>query len=190
MRHRSVVGLSLVLISVVAIAAPAGAAKATEQHCATRLVPIGPGSEPGAIATEPEELGCYETFEAALSVGLGTSVDLEDDVTAATLTEATLDASVTSSGDVLIGTEYTQVNYVGDSKSYFAPVGCNAGPIEVSYVGNNWNDLFDAGKGFGACNRNRKFAASNFGGASLLCTPNCSNYGTLNNEVSSLRWRN
>jgi hypothetical protein len=91
---------------------------------------------------------------------------------------------------VLIGTEYSETQYDGTSKSYFAAVTCSATVTwEVSYVGDTWNDRFESGKGFGGCNHNRKFAASQFGGASVLCTPNCTSYGSLNNLVSSLRWR-
>ena len=81
-------------------------------------------------------------------------------------------------------------NYFGASASYYAPSGCGNTTWEVSYVGNSWNDLFESGKGFGTCDRNRKFEHSNFGGNSILCTPNCSDYGQVRNRVSSLRWRN
>ena len=48
---------------------------------------------------------------------------------------------------------------------------------------------FIPGKGFGGCDTNKKFENTNFGGSVLTCTPNCTNYGTLSNQVSSLRWK-
>jgi hypothetical protein len=45
------------------------------------------------------------------------------------------------------------------------------------------------GEGFGGSDTNKKFENTNFGGSVLTCTPNCTNYGTLSNQVSSLRWK-
>ena len=134
-----------------------------------------------------ELIGCFATYEEAIEAGLGGSVTLVPGTTVDQLSDATL---AQASGDVLIGTEWNLTNYGGESRSYFAPSTCSASlSWEVTYVTDAWNDWFSSGKGFGGCDRNRKFEGSNFGGASLLCTPNCSHYGSLSNEVSSLRWR-
>jgi hypothetical protein len=83
-----------------------------------------------------------------------------------------------------------QTSFGGQSQDYFAPSTCSATNIwEVNYVGDTWNDRFSSGKGFGGCNHNKKFAAADFGGDVLTCTPNCNDYGSLSNQVSSLRWR-
>jgi hypothetical protein len=149
---------------------------AAEQHCAVLLVATGPGSEPGAIATREEDLGCYPTYTEAIAAGAGVDV------------APPADPDVVTS--VLIGTEYTSTSFTGSSKSYFAAETCSATVSwEVSYVGDAWNDDFESGKGFGGCGHNKKFHDSNFGGASITCTPSCSDYGTLRNEVSSLRWK-
>jgi hypothetical protein len=156
-----------------------------------RLVAIGPGTEPGAVDARLIDEGCYSSFEVALSVGTGTTVDLDTSVTAASLSEATLEGEVSTSGaDVLLGIEYNEFNYDGSSNSYYATSGCANTTWEVAYVGDTWNDRFESGKGFGACDRNRKFEHADFGGSALLCTPNCPDYGPLRNRVSSLRWRN
>ena len=134
-------------------------------------------------------IGCYDTYAEALHAGSHGTIAAAADVTPPTLTEATL--AVTASSSVLIGTEWDQTSYAGISKSYFASVTCSSSVTwEVDYVTDTWNDRFASGKGFGGCDRNRKFAASQFGGSSVLCTPNCTTYGSLNNEVSSLRWSN
>ena len=59
----------------------------------------------------------------------------------------------------------------------------------VADVGAFWDNVFSSGKGFGGCDTNKKFENTNFGGSVLTCTPNCTNYGTLSNQVSSLRWK-
>lgn len=194
MRRRTAFVLALVLTAIPAQAVAGAGVGAPGGHCVYRLVPIGPGVEPGAVEAAIQEEGCYATLEDALSVGTGLDVDLADGVTVASLTQETLDASVgdglVAAADVLLGTEYNEGNYFGASASYYASSGCANTTWEVSYVGNSWNDLFESGKGFGTCDRNRKFEHSDFGGRSILCTPNCSDYGQVRNRVSSLRWRN
>ena len=179
----------LAIVLVVNVAAPAAfAVKQPEEHCVLRLVPISTDAATSTTQAAVEEEGCYPTLDQALAVGTGTgsltegSLALGGGVTAAA-------EEIPGSGDVLIGIEYNEPAYEGSSFSYYAPTGCLNTTWEVSYVGSNWNNIFESGKAFGACDRNRKYAGSNFIGDSLLCTPNCANYGTLRNDVSSLRWR-
>ena len=170
---------------VLGLATPARAAE--PQHCSYRLVPV---DKVGTVTTaELELIGCFPSFEQAIEVGSGGSVDIAPTESPATLTDGDLSASV-ALADVLIGTEYNLVGYGGTSHSYFASTTCTSVTTwQVSYVTDAWNDLFSSGKGFGGCDTNRKFEHSNFGGAVKTCTPNCSDYGALSNEVSSLRWR-
>lgn len=91
--------------------------------------------------------------------------------------------------DVMIGTEFNLNNYNGASKDYFAANTCQGDTWEVSLSGTAQNDTFQSGKGFGGCDHNKKFAGPSFGGNSLTCTPNCTGYGSLDNDVSSLRWK-
>lgn len=179
-----------------ALAVPVLPATAGEPggHCVIRLVATGPGTTKGAVAADPVVESCHDTLEQALEAGLGTPLELDPTASPATLSEQDLaaasgDGISTTSSDVLLGIEYNEYNYLGASASYYASSGCQNTTWEVAYVGNDWNDMFESGKGFGACDRNRKFEHSNFGGQSKLCTPNCSDYGYLRNRVSSLRWR-
>ena len=81
------------------------------------------------------------------------------------------------------------MGYTSNSKSYLAPDACAGNIWETDYVGDAWNDLFDSGKGFGGCDTNKKFVHANFGGDVLTCSPSCGDYGSLRNQVSSLRWK-
>jgi hypothetical protein len=170
------------------LAAPAGAADAAG-HCVFWLEPVS--AEGDVIQAEPVPLGCYETYADAVAAGSGGSIQLEDAASPATVTDTDLeDGTVSTSSSVAIGTEYNHTSYQGASNTYFASTTCSDTTTwEVAYVGDAWNDTFESGKGFGGCDRNRKFKASQFDGDSILCTPNCSTYGALRNEVSSLRWR-
>lgn len=167
------------------VSAPAGAQD--EAHCVARLEP----AETEGTGATVVELGCFPTYAEALAAGSAGSIDVPERATPSSLTDAVLeDSTEPLAASVLIGTEFDETQYGSSSKSYFASVTCSASVTwDVSYVGDAWNDRFESGKGFGGCDHNRKFAASQFGGSSLLCSPNCSSYGSLNNEVSSLRWK-
>jgi len=182
--------LSLALVFVGSMPALAGGGG----HCAYRLIPTGKGVAPHAIATRLELIGCYATFADAVAAGSGGAIRLGSDVSPASLTDREIAASTRSveSGraSIMIGTEFDLTSFLGTSRNFFAASTCTSSTTwESSYVGDAWNDRFESGKGFGGCDSNKKFAASNFGGASITCTPNCITYGGLSNQVSSLRWR-
>lgn len=159
-------------------------------HCAFRLVPIGRADQGRVITARLKALGCHATFAQALAAGSEGRIAPPADITPATLTQARLDAYTTDRfGQPLIGTEFDGINYAGGSKSYFAANTCQGQTWEVPFVGDEWNNRFTSGKGFGGCDNNKKFAAGQFGGDVLTCTPSCSHYGNLADAVSSLRWR-
>jgi hypothetical protein len=170
--------------AVLSMAAPADAE--TRGHCVFRLVPlqrVGP-----VVDAALELVGCYPSYEEALEAGLGGSVDLAAGVTPMMLTDEMVTPEAATS--VVIGTEYDLSGFLGESTSYTASTTCSSSTTyQVANVGAEWNDRFQSGKGFGGCDTNRKFQHENFGGAVRLCTPNCTDYGTLANQVTSLRWR-
>jgi hypothetical protein len=157
-------------------------------HCVAYLVPVSPRSDDGVISATLEDGGCYATLEEALEVGTGGQVALPVGTSTSELTQSLLDSAVTAATSVLLGTEYDNTGFTGASKNYFAASGCASTTWQVSNVGATWNDRFESGVGFGTCDHNRKFEHADFGGSVVLCTPNCSTYGTLRNEVTSLRW--
>jgi hypothetical protein len=180
-------GSSLLVFSGVQ---PASAAQAT--NCAFFLLPVGQGSAPGEIETVPVALGCYATYSQALAAGSAGSINMSMTTTPASLTDTTLASATTDSvtSSILIGTEWTNVGYTASSNSYFASSTCTSSTTwQTHWVGDAWNDQFESGKGFGGCDKNKKFEDADYLGTVLTCTPNCNDYGVLNAEVSSLRWR-
>jgi hypothetical protein len=168
------------------LAAPAGAGEAT--HCSAYLQPTS--TDGVVVHADVVELGCFTTYAEAVAAGTEGALRLEDGIAPSTLSEGAIaEATVGTSSSVLIGTEWIETGFTSTSKSYFASATCSdLLTWEVGYVTDAWNDRFESGKGFGGCDRNRKFQQSQFGGSSILCTPNCSTYGALNDEVSLLRW--
>lgn len=181
---RAIEAIGLVVLLVGAIG-PAVAAE--EQHCVSRLVPLEPVG--GRTLAALESIGCFPTYDQALEAGSGTTVDVSASVSPETLTEE--EASLLGTASlVLIGTEFDGFSFAGGSESYFAPSTCSSGVIwGVDNVGAEWNDRFQSGKGFGGCDTNKKFQHENFAGNVKTCSPNCSDYGALANQVTSLRWR-
>ncbi len=170
---------------LVGVAQPARAD--TGGHCVYHLVPI---ERVGIVVSAmPELMGCFETYELALEAGLGHPVDAEPGLSPGSLTDEAMD-SLGTTASVVIGTEWDGNGFTGETRSYTAATTCSAGTTwQVANVGAEWNDRFQSGKGFGGCNTNRKFQHENFGGTVRVCTPNCSDYGALSNQVTSLRWR-
>jgi len=166
--------VALVLAAVLAlILAPAQATSAASpQSCVVYLEPIGPPNAAGEVPTRPIDRGCYQSIPESLAA-----------------TGAALDGSGSAPNTVVIGIEWDSIGYSGANTTYETSSGCTSSlSWTISYVGDFWNDRFESGKGFSGCNRNKKFENSQFLGAVLTCTPNCSGYGVLRNEVSSLKW--
>ena len=189
-REEIVMHRRLVVVALIAVAAGSLLALPAQgrsgRHCAYRLVTI---ERHGSVNEARAELiGCYTTFSQSVSAATGGAVRVRDTMTPQELTDADLRSQIQA--NVIIGTEFNLNGYDGASKVYDAASTCSSTDIwDLNYVGDGLNDTFNSGKGFGGCDHNKKFAAADFGGTVLTCTPNCSNYGSLANEVSSLRWR-
>jgi hypothetical protein len=188
----TVVGSAAWWGAVVAMPASADVAPGAGANCAYVLQPVDGAGTTGAIDTEPVSVGCYATYAQALAAGSDGSIQVPAGQSPAGLTDAALraDTDADAADNVLIGTEWTNTSYGGASNSYFAASTCTGSTTwQVAYVTDAWNDQFNSGKGFGGCDTNKKFRSSNFAGTVVTCTPNCPDYGALDNQVSSLRWR-
>jgi hypothetical protein len=178
------------MVLLACVPGTAGARSVEGRHCAFRLVPES-RPKPHVISARLERVGCFDTFSEAIEVGSGGSIKLPPSTQPGGLTESMITDSTTSriSGDTLIGTEWTSTQYTQSSRDYWADNACQGVTWEVPYVGDSWNDDFESGKAFGGCDTNKKFGHVDFDGSVVTCTPNCTDYGILKNQVSSLRWK-
>ncbi len=187
---RPVAACCALLLTFSIAGGPVAQARSAGRHCAYRLDPVSYDAATRTVSAELVPIGCYDTFAESLAAGSGGAIQVSRSTSPALLTDAMVsDATLASGADTLIGTEWATVNYSGSSNSYWAPDACAGTVYAVAYVGDAWNDDFESGKGFGGCDTNRKFEHSNFGGAVLTCSPNCIDYGSMRNLVSSLKWR-
>jgi len=169
---------------------PTPTARASGTNCVTLLLASSADSSGITPATQVD-LGCYGTFAEALAVGSSGAIEVPGSITPDALTDAMVAGDIgAATSSVLIGTEWDGTGYTGVSQNYFAAATCSTGVTwEVADVTATWDNVFSSGKGFGGCDINKKFQNVNFGGNVVTCTPNCSNYGSLSNQVSSLRWK-
>lgn len=190
-RRMPSLALPMALLAMTVVLTTAAANDERQEHCVTYLEPLGAGDEPGEVVAEPEDMGCYGTYAEALLAGSGGVTKLPAGVGPADLTQAILERATddTTSSSYLLGTEFVDTGYGGSSNSYYAAGDCVGATWSVSWVGATWNDRFESGRGYSGCDHNKKFEHADFDGAVLTCTPNCSTYGVLNDEVSSLRWK-
>jgi hypothetical protein len=183
--------LLLAGVFLASMSIPANAA-AGNRHCAYRLEPLA--RHGSVVDARLVRIGCYASFARALEVGSGGTIKVSPTMTPKELRAADLAMADPNplASNILIGTEYMDANYSSSSgsNSYFASSTCTASTTwQVSWVGASWNDVFSSGIGYGGCNTNKKYHDANFGGSVLTCTPDCTYYGSLNDQVSSLRWR-
>jgi hypothetical protein len=191
--------LLYVIALVIAAGAPNGTATAgegvipgspNELHCAYMLQPVGPGDTPGVIAAVPSLMGCYESASEAIFVGTGGAVRVPERFAGEALTQEVLDAyGAESASQFLIGREYNNTNFINLLAEYFASAACtNSRGWQIAYVGDGHNDKFESGRGFSNCDWNYKYEHADFRGARRECSPNCSSYQALRNQVSSLKY--
>jgi hypothetical protein len=192
LRTARVLAICGTMVLLACVPGTAGARSAEGRHCAVRLEPES-YPKPHVILARAVRVGCYDTLSEAVEAGSGGAIQLPRSTTPAELTDELIARSTVTAriggGSTLIGTEWTSVGYTSNSKSYLAPDACAGNIWETDYVGDAWNDVFDSGKGFGGCDTNKKFVHANFAGDVLTCSPSCTDYGTLRDEVSSLRWK-
>jgi hypothetical protein len=189
MKTRSIGMLAVCgVLSLLLVGGPAANAGSSGQHCAYRLVPES-RPRPHVISARPVLVGCFDTFSESIEAGSHGSVVLPRTTAPQDLNDTLIAEHTVLRGRVIIGTEWNGSGFSGASKSFMAADTCAGTTYEFSYVGDDWNDRGQSGKGFGGCDTNKKFVHSNYGGDVLTCTPNCNDYGTLNNEVSSLRYK-
>ena len=147
-------GAALMLASPWAVGT--ASAEPPSQNCVYDLQPVDPLQTSGDILTVPVQQGCYSTYSHAVAAGSSQGSTRGND-------------SLLPAADVLIGTEWVNRFFGGNSNSYFASDTCSSNVSwSVAYVGDQWNDVFSSGKGFGGCNTNKKFQDASFGGSASV----------------------
>lgn len=182
--------LALILTSAVH-AGPRGVAPKVK-HCVASLEPISPENpDPGMTS-----LNCYASFPEAIyaategSVLLSENASMKDQLqTLRREMDARRKATTPTGGSYVISIDYRNANFISPTLIFAGPYPCSPSvAYQQSYMPGVWNDDTSSSEGFSECYTNIHYEHSNWGGRMLVCTPNCSGFGDLNDEISSRRW--
>ena len=163
-----------------------GSGAGSGDHCVRHLEYIEPTGPQAYVASET----CFSTFAESMRHATGGHTKLNVDAKPNSVTQGDLPAAGTAA-TIVLGIDWDWVGYKEESILWEASTGCDAGHwYVVGYVGNAWNDRIESAKGFNGCVRFRHFEHQNYGGAKIVCTPNCFSMGTMTRETSSLHFDN
>jgi len=155
--------------------------------CVYRLEPLGDGDEARVVSET-----CFATPQEALRRASGGAVDLSASLTRTEVARALerLDEPLGTASSFVIGLNWDLANYAGDIKVWEASSGCGPGKAwNVASINSDWNNRISSAQGKSGCDRFIHFENTNYGGASLTCTPNCATMGVMSNAASSLQWK-
>jgi hypothetical protein len=171
------------------VASPVAAAEPERQiggrHCTVRIERISPDGSETRIASR----SCFATYAESFRYATRGRVSVPNDLRPEQVTDSMVDAGIESV--VVLGTDWDRKYYstLGWSVNWEASSTCTASlSWTVSYVGSQYNDAIESAKSYGGCHKFHHWEHSNFGGAVLICQPNCSTMGVMANQTSSLSW--
>ncbi len=157
-------------------------------HCYSLLSPISNNSDESLII----ESSCFDTFTEAIYSATRGRVLLDPSIRPEDITNEMLE-SMEDPGipgaQVVIGIDWDYTNYGGSSYIWVvSQSGCSPSiHYQVSSMPAGWNDRVSSAKAYSNCSFNH-YRDTNFGGPYLVCNPNCSTMGSLDNATSSEIW--
>lgn len=194
MSARNISRIALILAISATFAQPAAFADTPEDalqaapvsvgnHCVMLMNPL----EEGDATSATTDLGCYDSFSAAIGAATRGAAVLPEWTSPETITEA----DVAESAVYLIGIDYDGLRYNGASQSWFTtnPDGCFFGNIYTANQPAVFNNRLSSTRGFSGCRKNQSFDGYYQTGSWVLCGLKCSLRGHfMNNRTSSKRW--
>lgn len=156
-----------VALSITTTAAAAGSSHAGD-YCAVEIEALGSSQEPAVPV-------CFDTQG-------------EVDAYLQTLTAPTRARSAAARASTVLGTVYKDAGYGGGSLSFYGTGSCSGATFGFASLDAAWQNAISSAKAFAGCFVS-VYSGASYGGAQLLCTPNCASLGSLNDRVLSLVFR-
>jgi hypothetical protein len=186
------------LMTFVCTATAAPPSPEVNRHCVVRLEAAGSDVSQLATSTEPE---CYPTFRDATFFATGGRVLLPSKQPFSVQLEI-LDQELkarqeelSADGPVVVAIDYEHINYGGASLFWIADGPCDPShsPTPPGWqspsMPSGWNDRLSSTRAYWDCSRNILFEHSNYGGGHVICRPDCSSVGWMNDRTSSRRFQ-
>jgi hypothetical protein len=147
----------------------------------TRIAASGPAARISSVQ-------CYGTFAEAFRAVTNGHVQVSSDLRPSQVTAAMV-APQAAGDSVVLGIDFSDPNFYGDTVYWTASTGCTPSLSWVlSWVGSRNNDVGASAMSFSGCSRYNHYDNVNYGGAVFTCIWSCGSLGALNQRTSSESW--
>ena len=191
---RRLAAIASAVLLTIAIAAPVAAAPglpvpaAGGDYCVTHLTEPGPDGQSRADTT------CYASYADSLVAATSGRLRVSPDFRPEDLTQDLLD-DVTPMGVLtnwVIGQDWEHENRGGAVRTYTVSTSnapCTGRTWEIDQLDLGWDQIISSGEGFSGCDRFDHWEDPDQEGAVRTCSTYCATMGVMNDQTSSLRWR-
>lgn len=171
-----------------------------EKHCVVRLEPLAEGE----ITSQASDLGCFDSFEEAISIATAGRLQPDQKLSPEELTDEMLNGNNSTNeqqqadtdnqlmSSVVIGIDYAHEYFTSSSITWTAPNGCEVGYEFAisSLVPHGWNDRPSSARSYSNCDRFTHYEDIEYEGTSLTCDQSsmaCDTMGYMDAKTSSLK---
>jgi hypothetical protein len=178
-----------ILFASLLTAADFGDENIKPSHCYSLLAPISYNSD---MPSEIIKTVCFGTFAEAMFEATNHHINLDPSSSPADLSDEiinSLDYTDLPDAQVVIGIDWDYTNYGGNSNIWVvSDTGCSPSlQYQVPTMPVGWNDRVSSSKAYSNCSFYH-YRDTYYGGPYLICDPNCSTMGSLDNATSSEKW--
>lgn len=159
----------------------------------------GPGTaNPHCVGSvSSNAVSCYSTFREAIAFATGGAITDAPDARAALADDGfarRINAlAIRPNVDVLIGIDYVDINFQGNTFTWTSFIGCDGDPNTMDFSTASlspfrWNDVISSFHSFSSC-QTVLFENDNFGGATTQKAVDLAGLGAaMNDRASSIQW--
>lgn len=184
----AILALTLAFVAPTAAARPRVTSEnPAGRHCVNHLEHLAGSAREARVVS----VICFSTFADALNHATGGRANARAGLTPNAVTASMVESEAGTLATVVIGIDWQYPNYsnVGWTAVWEASGGCTTTQSwALSYVGAFYEDKISSAKGYSNCNRFHHWEHPSYGGAVLICRPNCATMGLMNDQTSSLSW--
>ena len=162
-----------------------------KRHCYALISPINANDDKASTIITSE---CFNNFSDSIFAATKGRVKLNRSIQPGELTDEMLNGREEQSSfsyQVVIGIDWDDNDYRGGSYTWVVDGNGCSSTIQygVSSMPSGWDNRVSSARGYSNCNSFYHYKNTNYDGSLIVCDPECSSMGTLNNATSSEKWR-